>query len=83
MKLHNTYMFRDKDPGIDALRGAFQRAKVSRAEIAIKSNVSPSTYYGWFDGKVRRPQFCKLVATARAIGPEGIKALQRVIERGK
>lgn len=83
VKLYDTYAFRDKDPAIDALRTVFQKTKAKRSKIALDANMSATTYHGWFDGKVRRPQFCTLVATARALGPEGIRALMNVIAKGK
>jgi hypothetical protein len=83
VKLYNTYVFKDKDPAIDALRTAFQKTKAKRTKVALDANISTTTLHGWFDGKTRRPQFCTMVATARALGPEGVAALTNVIRRGK
>jgi len=81
-KLFHTYMFRDKDPAIDYLRTAKQRAGVSDGKIASDSGVSPATLRNWFIGKTRRPQFATMVAAARGIGPEGTDALVRCLKNG-
>lgn len=83
VKLYRTYSFVNKDPAIDALRTVFQKTKAKRSKVALDANMSSTTLHGWFDGKTRRPQFCTLTAAARALGPEGIRALVSVIAKGK
>ena len=43
MRLYKSYVFRDKDPIIDAMRTAFEDAGGSYAHISAKTNVSRST----------------------------------------
>lgn len=83
VRIYNTYSFRDKDPVIDHLRTAVQKSKMSYDDIAEKSGVSVGTLLAWFEGKTKSPQFKTAIAVARAIGPEGIKAVVNAVTRGK
>lgn len=69
MKVHlyKTYLFKNKDPIIDKMRTIIQDEKVSYKELAEKSGVSESTYYAWFHGKTKRPQFASTMATIHAL----------------
>lgn len=69
-KLYKSYVFRDKDPIIDATRTIVQASKKSYAEIGEASGVSPTTLNNWFQGTTRRPQFCTINAVGRALGHE-------------
>ena len=69
---YKSYVFRDKDPIIDAARTAFEDAGGSYAEIAARSSVSYSTVRAWFNGKTRRPQFATIAEFAIACGKHGI-----------
>ena len=78
-KLYQTYLFRDKDPVIDALRAAKAKAGLKDSKIAADSGVAAGTLFG---GTTRRPQFATVVAAARGIGPEGVDALARCVKDG-
>lgn len=67
---YKSYMFRAKDPVIDALRTVVQDSKMSYGAIHEASGVSTTAMYGWFHGKTRRPQFCTVKAVARACGKD-------------
>ena len=81
-KLYQTYLFRDKDPVIDALRTAKAKAGLKDSKIAADSGVAAGTLRNWFGGTTRRPQFATVVAAARGIGPEGVDALARCVKDG-
>lgn len=70
---YKSYLFRSKDPIIDALRTAKQDAGMSYKEMHEKSGVSVGTFSGWFDGNVKRPQFGTVSATALALGKTTIR----------
>lgn len=70
---YKSYMFREKDPIIDALRTAVSDSQMTYTEIHADSGVSKSTIHNWFGGKTRRPQFATVSAVARSLGKTGIK----------
>jgi hypothetical protein len=72
MKLYKSYMFKDKDPIIDAMRTAYEDAGGSYKHISARSGVASSTVYNWFSGKTRRPQFATVAEFAIACGKHGI-----------
>lgn len=72
MKLYKTYMFRTKDPIIDAFRTAFSDSGMTKAQLVKESNVSAGTFNGWLGGKTRRPQFATMAASIRGLGADGI-----------
>jgi hypothetical protein len=74
---YKSYMFREKDPIIDALRTAVSEAQVSGTHktytiLSNASGVSTTTLHGWFHGKTRRPQFATTAAVGRALGKKGV-----------
>ena len=71
LRLYKSYMFRDKDPIIDAMRTAFEDAGGSYSKLT-KSNVSYSTVHNWFKGKTKRPQFATVAEFAIGCGKHGI-----------
>lgn len=73
LKVYRSYLFRNKDPVIDALRTVVSDAHMKYSEIHNVSNVSTTTLYGWFHGRVRRPQFATVAAVARSMGVTNIK----------
>jgi len=72
LNLYKSYVFRDKDPIIDAIRTAYEDAGGSPRFISARSNVSPSTIRNWFRGATRRPQFATIAEVAIACGKHGI-----------
>jgi transcriptional regulator with XRE-family HTH domain len=72
LRLYKSYMFRDKDPIIDALRTAMADDGATYSEIHDRSGVSTVTQRNWFKGETRRPQFATVAAFARACGKEGV-----------
>jgi hypothetical protein len=70
-----SYNFMDKDPVIDMVRTAVQMSKKSYLKIRADGGPTPSTLYGWFDGKTRRPQFCTSIAAMRAVGGDFLMRL--------
>ena len=66
--LYTSYLFRDKDPVIDVMRGVVEDANMSYQDVRDESGVSKSTIRNWFHGKTRRPQFATVAAVAGACG---------------
>lgn len=69
---YKSYMFREKDPIIDACRTAHGDAKMSYEDIHKEGGPATSTIYNWFHGKTRRPQFATIAAFALTVGKKGI-----------
>lgn len=62
MKLYGSYVFKTKDPAIDALRTVMQDTTGDRKlthktlkQIEIDGGPSTTCMKGWFFGKTRRP----------------------------
>lgn len=68
LKLYKTYMFRDKDPVIDAVRTVVEDSKKPWSQISEESGVSRQTMRNWFLGDTRRPQFATVAAVVSACG---------------
>lgn len=77
-----TYLWKDKDPAIDYLRGPLKDSGQKGTAVARAAGVAPGTVYNMFGGKTTRPTFTTVVAVARAIGPDGERALMRCIKSG-
>jgi DNA-binding phage protein len=78
LRVYASYNFIDKDPIVDYARTrVFSNGGPSR--IATESGVSPTTLYGWFNGKTRRPQFATVAAVLLTCGETTIdlRALRR------
>lgn len=69
---YKSYMFREKDPIIDALRTAVSQSRRKYSDISAESGVPASTFSNWFHGDVRRPQFATTAAVGRALGKKGV-----------
>lgn len=71
---YKSYLFKDKDPAIDALRTVMQDelgAELSRKALAsVEHEGGPKigTMANWFFGKTKRPQNATLEAAGRALG---------------
>jgi len=69
---YKSYMFREKDPIIDALRTAVSDSHKKYSIVQAESGVSSTTLHNWFHGKTRRPQFATVSAVARSLGKKGV-----------
>lgn len=68
LNLYKTYSFKNKDPIIDKIRTIIQDEEVTYKDTSLKSGVSITTLYGWFNGKTRRPQHASTMAVIRSLG---------------
>jgi hypothetical protein len=78
-RLYKSYLFRKKDPAIDAFRTVMQDHYGKRnfkqedyKEIEEMGGPSASCVKGWFEGKTLKPQNCTLEAAGRALGYERV-----------
>lgn len=69
---YKSYLFKDKDPIIDAFRTARQKSGKSFKEVHEDSNVTVSTLRGWELGTTRSPKFMTMSAAILAVGGKGI-----------
>lgn len=73
LRVYNSYMFRDKDPIIDAVRTVRQFKKIGYAAIEESGGPTATTVRNWEKGKTKRPQFSTVWAAIRAMGYGSIK----------
>lgn len=66
--VYRTYAFRDHDPILDRFRAALAEKDMSYGEIHDIAGVSVGTLGNWKRGKTRRPQYCTVIASFRAMG---------------
>lgn len=83
LRPYRSYNFREKDPVIDVLRTACEDAKARLTDLCADSGVSPTTYYNWWKGKTRRPQFATVAACARALGADAIEHVAGLLRKGR
>ena len=96
--LYKSYVFRDRDPILDALATLREDAKMSFTQVHNKGGPATTTLSAWESGKTKRPQHATVAAAASAIGATGImfnggkpyfitsvvrKAHLRLVEGGK
>ncbi len=72
LRIYKSYMFRDKDPIIDAIRTCRQGRALSYKDIEDKGGATASTVRSWEQGKVKRPQFATVWSSIKAMGKRGI-----------
>ena len=72
LHLYKSYMFKDKDPIIDALRTAWEDSGDTYTRVSELSSVATGTMRNWFKGSTKRPQFATVAAFAIAVGKHGI-----------
>lgn len=65
---YTTYPFTEQDPIIGILYAVKRNVGMSDEEISAKTRLARSTPAGWWVGKVKRPQFASIAATAVAFG---------------
>jgi hypothetical protein len=69
MPIYRSYVFREKDPVIDQLRGLMGN-HVTIGQIVKDGGPSDSCMRNWFYGETRRPQNATIEAAGRAMGYE-------------
>jgi DNA-binding phage protein len=79
LRVYKSYNFIDKDPIVDYTRTRVF-ANGGPSKVSKESNVSPTTLYGWYKGKTRRPQFSTVAAVLLACGETSIN-LRALIKR--
>lgn len=72
LRIYNSYVFRDKDPIVDAIRTCRQDVKFSFKGIEENGGAKAQTVRNWEQGKVRRPQFATVWASIKAMGKNSI-----------
>jgi hypothetical protein len=72
LTIYKSYNFVDKDPAIDVVRTMVQQSKKSYRQIHADGGPTPGCLTKWFDGGTKRPQFCTLAASVRALGGDVI-----------
>jgi transcriptional regulator with XRE-family HTH domain len=65
---YKSYPIKDKDPVIGRLRKMLENEGLTYKEVSDLSGVSLQTFYNWFDGPTRRPQYATVMAIAGALG---------------
>ena len=73
LRTYKSYNFVDKDPVIDALRTVKSDSGMGNTEIEENGGPKAGTLSNWFNGKVRRPQWCTIAAAAIAMGKRGVR----------
>jgi hypothetical protein len=67
-KPYKSYKFLGKDPVIAEMRQAVEATDTTYAQMHEDSGVAKTTFYNWFKGKTRRPQYAACQAAMKAIG---------------
>lgn len=87
--MHGNFSFKkyvflptEKDPAVEYLRSPFEANTETVNAFAVRAGLSHGTVSNIFYGKTRKPQFATMVRIARAIGPEGVRALTACIKHG-
>jgi len=70
--LYKSYVFKERDPIIDAFIALRSEAKVSYSQVQRKGGPAATTLSAWENGKTKRPQHATVAAAASAIGATGI-----------
>jgi hypothetical protein len=68
LRTYRSYNFVDRDPIVDFMRTRVYGDGGGPSKVATASGVAPTTLYGWFHGKTRRPQFATVAAVLLACG---------------
>jgi hypothetical protein len=69
VRIYRNYRFLDKDPILDAAKTMIRTdEKLSNNRAESITGVSASTFDGWFDGGIRRPQNATITQAAGALG---------------
>lgn len=70
---YKSYLFVERDPIIEAMRGVFSENKVKYSAVTKAGGPTTTTLRNWFRGQTRRPQFCTVAATIRSLDKAGIR----------
>ena len=70
--LYRSYVFRERDPIIDAFIALRSDAKLSYSQVRKKGGPATATLSAWENGRTKRPQHATIAAAASAIGATGI-----------
>lgn len=73
---YKSYRFMDKDPIIDFMRTAVKDSGWSYQKLSEETGVSIGTFYNWFHGKTRKPQYATVMAVTRTLG-YGVEFIKR------
>jgi transcriptional regulator with XRE-family HTH domain len=71
-RMYKFYTFNGKDPIIPRVEQMLTDAGLSYVEAAERSGVSVQTFYNWFSGKTRKPQYATVMAVAYACGYKAV-----------
>lgn len=66
--VYRSYSFTTQDPIIDRVHMMVKDSGKSQSKIYKAGGPSTTTMTNWFSRKTRRPQFCTIAATIRALG---------------
>lgn len=70
---YKSYLFKDKDPILDATRTVQANSGLSYEQIHANGGATPATQRAWFYGETKRPQFTTIAATVLAMGKTVIR----------
>lgn len=69
INIYRNYRFIDKDPILDALKTVVRDGEgLNNNRAAAITGIAPTTFNGWFDGGVRKPQNATATQVAAALG---------------
>ncbi len=74
LRIYKSYLFREKDPVIDAVRTFRQDKGFTYQEIQEEGGPTAQTVRNWEHGKTKRPQFATVWASIKAMGGGTIKS---------
>jgi len=69
---YKSYLFRDRDPILEAVLVAQSGSRMTFKQIWEKGGPTVPTLRRWNSGLTRRPQFCTVAAATRSLGKRGI-----------
>ena len=72
LPLYKSYVFKERDPIIDAFIALRASAKMSFSKIHEEGGPTTSTLRAWEHDKVKRPQHATIAAAASAVGATGL-----------
>jgi len=70
--LYKSYVFKDRDPVIDAFAALRADAKMTYTQVRNQGGPTTTTLSNWERGKTKRPQHATIAAAASAVGATGI-----------
>src|SRR5262245_13688272 len=70
--LYKSYVFKERDPILDAMAALRADAKISYQKIHEQGGPVATTMSAWETGKTKRPQHATIAAAASAMGATGV-----------